>query len=67
MDAGWPHLADFVASIAGAVASITVAAPLDVVKVRIIYPPRPPRPPTTDSRFPRLNRPGYKTPTSAPK
>jgi outer membrane receptor protein involved in Fe transport len=28
-------LADFVASIAGAVASITVAAPLDVVKTRI--------------------------------
>lgn len=32
-DADLP-LADFVASIAGAVASITVAAPLDVVKVR---------------------------------
>jgi hypothetical protein len=31
-------VADFVASIAGAVASITVAAPLDVVKVRYLFP-----------------------------
>lgn len=31
----WLLIPDFVASIAGAVASITVAAPLDVVKTRI--------------------------------